>query len=326
MGAKKFVKLSKENIKENTKSIIRYLKINSNDRTITNMSFAYSYMLSVINTHIEKGGSIYLTQNSILNKEFWKEYYNNKITSFNGVPYIYKIILKLGLDKIYTSYLKTMTQAGGKLDDISTKKIIEFCKKKRVKFITMYGQTEASPRISYLSWTNALKKIGSIGKSIHGGKMWIQKKGKKITEPGVIGDLIYEGKNVSLGYSKNYKDLLRGDDNKGVLNTEDLACFDLEGFFYIKGRKKRIVKLFGNRFDLNEIEERINKNGQEIVCTGTNDELNVYYTNTNSKKKILSQIIKITKQNKDVFKMRLLTKFPRTASGKINYNILNRNA
>ena len=154
MGAKKFVKLSKENIKENTKSIIRYLKINSNDRTITNMSFAYSYMLSVINTHIEKGGSIYLTQNSILNKEFWKEYYNNKITSFNGVPYIYKIILKLGLDKIYTSYLKTMTQAGGKLDDISTKKIIEFCKKKRVKFITMYGQTEASPRISYLSWTS----------------------------------------------------------------------------------------------------------------------------------------------------------------------------
>ena len=324
MGSRRFVMLSKENIKKNTNSIIKYLKINYRDRAITTMPYGYSYMLSIVNTHLETGASILLTKNTLIQKEFWKEYYENKITSFSGVPYIYEILLKLGLNKIYTSSLNNITQAGGKLDVNSTKQIIKFCKTRKIKFFTMYGQTEASPRMTYLDWKYSNKKIGSIGKAIPGGKIWLRNKNnKKILKPREIGELVYKGKNVCLGYSKNFKDLKSTDKNKGILKTGDLAYFDEDNFFYITGRKKRIIKIFGNRFDLNEIEERMKKQGFEVVCQGLDDKLTVYYKKNSKNKKILKKIVEITGQNKVAFNPVSLSEFPRTLSGKINYSKLN---
>ena len=131
----------------------------------------------------------------------------------------------------------------------------------------MYGQTEATARMAYLNWKDASKKIGSIGKSIPFSEMWLEnKKGEKIKKSGKIGELIFKGKNVSMGYSRNVLDLTRGDDNKGILRSGDLACFDDEGFFYIKGRITRIAKIFGNRLNLDEIEDKMRIKGIEIAC------------------------------------------------------------
>ena len=101
MGSKKYVRISKKNIFENTKSIISYLKLNKKDRSITSMPFCYSYMLSVINSHIEIGASIFVTSETIVQKNFWSILNINKITNFNGVPYHYEILLKFKLNKIF---------------------------------------------------------------------------------------------------------------------------------------------------------------------------------------------------------------------------------
>ena len=215
MGSPKFVRLSNKNLKKNADSIIKSLNIKSKDRTITTMPYSYSYMLSIVNTYIESGASIVVCNYSIFNKEFWEQFKKNKITSLSGVPYIYEMIIKLGLEKIYIPSLKILTQAGGKLNNILAKKVIQFCKNKKIKFFMMYGQTEASARMSLLKWTDAERKIESIGKPIPFTKMWVEdKKGKIIKKPNVIGELIFKGENVSLGYCYNFNDLKKKDTNK----------------------------------------------------------------------------------------------------------------
>ena len=144
----------------------------------------------------------------------------------------------------------------------------------------MYGQTEASPRMTYLHWKYAQKKTGSIGKAIPGTKIWIEDNdGKKINKIKKTGELIFQGKNVSMGYAENIQDLKKEDENHGILKTGDLAYFDKDKFFFIKGRKNRIIKIVGNRFNLDEIEERMRKKRIQIACKNINDVLlNVGYS------------------------------------------------
>jgi acyl-CoA synthetase (AMP-forming)/AMP-acid ligase II len=287
------------------------------------MPFNYSYMLSIINTHIQIGASIFVTNESMLQKQFWNDLKINKISSFNGVPYHYDILIKLGLKSIYNNNLKLFTQAGGKMNIENQKLILDFFKRNNAKFITMYGQTEASPRMSYLEPKYNFTKLGSIGKPILKCKMWIENsKGKKIYKTNKIGELVFKGKNVFMGYAKNIHDLKKPDINKGLLKTGDLAFVDKDGFFYLTGRKSRFIKIFGNRLSLDEIEERMQKKGISIACKNKNDELYIYYENNQKKNDIIKIITNITKQNKIDFKLILLKRFPRKSNGKIDYQNL----
>lgn len=327
MGSPKFVRLSKQNIKSNADSIIKYLKIDSNQRAITNMPYSYSYMLSIINTFIESGASIFVSKNSIIQKEFWTEFFENKITSLSGVPYIFEMFIKLGLKNLSTPYLKTITQAGGKLDRNLTEKIIEFCREQGIEFISMYGQTEASPRMTYLSWKDCSKKIGSIGKAIPFTEIWLEKdNGNKIENANETGELIFKGENVSMGYSNGISDLIKGNENKGILKTGDLAYFDSEGYFYIKGRKSRITKIFGNRLNLDEIEQKMKLNGVEVACKEISNKLFVFFNKNLLIEDVLKKLSHITGQNKKAFNCVQLKEMPRTSSGKINYIKLKVNA
>ena len=129
MGSSKFVKLSSLNLKSNTDSIVSYLMLSKKDIAITNLPSSYSYMLSIINSHFEVGGTISISNNSIIQKEFWNNYFSSKPTSFNGVPYTYEILIKIGLKKIITDKLKYITQAGGKLNDENHLKLVKFVRK-----------------------------------------------------------------------------------------------------------------------------------------------------------------------------------------------------
>ena len=320
MGSPKFVQLSNKNLKSNTDSIIKSLNIKSKDKTITTMPFSYSFMLSVINTYLESGACIVASNYSLFEKGFWEQFKKNKITSLSGVPYIYEILIKLGLQRIYIPSLKTLTQAGGKLNDNLAKKLILFSKTKKIKFYMMYGQTEAAPRMSVLDWNFDEKKIGSIGKAIPNTKMWLEdKKGNRIKKSNITGELVFKGKNVSLGYCSNIKDLNSKDKNKAILKTGDLASFDKEGFFYIQLTKNRIVKIFGNRFNLDEIESKMEEQDFNVVCKERGGKLKVFFETNASKEEVLKSITQITGQNKVAFDCVKINKIPRTSSGKVDY-------
>lgn len=325
MGSVKFVKLSRNNLKYNAESIIRYLNINSKDSTITNLPISYSYMLSIVNTHLDVGGSIIISRYSLIEKEFWKIYKNSSATSFNGVPYTYEILTKIGLKNIKINSLKYLTHAGGRIEKYKLKKIIRFCKNNNIKFFSMYGQTEASPRISYLKPEFSEKKIGSIGKGIPGSRIYlINKDGRKILKPFEEGEIVCEGRNVFMGYSKSYRDLKNPNEQNYKLKTGDLGFVDKDGFFYITSRVNKIAKIFGNRVDLGDLESLMNQKSYNIVCTSDNKKIFIFTEKKYNKKKLIYTISKITNLNNSSFEIIKLKCFPRTSNNKISYNELNK--
>ena len=294
----KLVRLSKENLFNNTKNIIKYLNINKNHTTITTMPLGYSYGLSILNTHLYKGAKIVINKLSILEKKFWEKIEKNKVNSFGGVPEFYDFLKKIGFKKKNYPSIKYLTQAGGKMSSSTLEYFQSVSKEKKIKFYTMYGQTEASPRMAILNWKMFLKKNGSIGQPLKNYRIeLIDKKKKKIRKPNISGEIVFHGKNVSLGYAKNINDLKKGDVNKKTLFTGDLAFRDKGNYYFIVGRKKNFIKLFGKRFDLKEIKSFLNSEGIKARCYSEDNKLKIsLYDNLKKKpyiKKLLSKYLNI---------------------------------
>jgi acyl-coenzyme A synthetase/AMP-(fatty) acid ligase len=217
--------------------------------------------------------------------------------------------------------LRYITQAGGKLSPDLCAEFIEIAERKGMEFIIMYGQTEASPRMGYLPWKSAKSRPGSIGIAIPGGEFWIEGDGKnRVTEPGVAGELIYRGKNVTLGYAENRFDLARGDERNGVLETGDMAYFDSDGFYYITGRKKRFLKIFGSRVNLDEVEGLLRKTGFDCACGGADDAMKIYVTK--GADILRKHVIEHTAINPAGFSVTTVSAIPRNSSGKVLYSEL----
>ncbi|OEU71269.1 MAG: AMP-dependent synthetase [Desulfovibrio sp. S3730MH75] len=322
-GSPKLVRQSYKNINSNAESITQYLGITSADRPITTMPMSYSYGLSIINSHLLAGASTIFTDSTLMDRRFWEEIRNNNATTFGGVPYIYEMLKKLRFERMNLPSLKYITQAGGKLSLELSAEFADICEDKGIKFFVMYGQTEATARMSYLPWEYARTKAGSMGISIPGGSFWLEdENGKVIEKSDTIGELVYKGDNVTLGYAESCLDMCKGDENRGILRTGDLAKRDADGFHYITGRKKRFLKMFGNRVNLDEIEQLIKAAGYDRVCAGTDDNLKIYVTEMDDKDRIRSYIAERTGINHVGFTVVYVDKIPRNETGKVLYSAL----
>lgn len=324
-GSPKLVRLSYANVLSNAESIAEYLNITSAERPITSLPMYYSYGLSVINSHLIKGATILLTDQSVIQKEFWSFAKEQKATSIAGVPYTYEMLKRLRIFRMDLPYLRTMTQAGGKLNAAIAKEYMDQAEATDKRFIVMYGQTEATARMSYLPWDKALEKYSSIGIPIPGGQFsLIDENGNEITGSGIDGELVYTGPNVSLGYAECIEDLAKGDENHGVLHTGDIARRDEDGFYYITGRMKRFVKIFGNRVNLDATEQLVKAVITSCACVGVDDKLTVFITETGREEEIKSLLVKKTGLNVRAFAVRVITSLPKNTSGKIQYAELSR--
>lgn len=323
LGGGKYVRISHHNIFSNTQSIVRSLRINRSDRAITTMPIEYSYMLSIINTHLHVGASIVICNHSVMEKNFWKTARLHRITSLSGVPIFYHMLIKLGLENMKLPSLRQLTQAGGKLGEEVIEKIIDFSEKERIEFRVMYGQTEASPRISCLDSSMVKLKLGSIGKAIPNVHMWLETlSGDKICEANTVGEVVVSGPNVCMGYAENYKHLSRGDVNGGSIRTGDLAYKDTDGFFYISGRLKRIAKIDGFRLNLDEVENRMKARGFFLACLESNNKIQVFFDKSIDLVSISSILPVELGMKKTYFSFYQLDSLPLTGNDKINYKKL----
>ena len=318
-GSKKFVRISYENIYQNTKNIVNFLGIKESHRTITTMPPFYTYGLSVINTHLFTGASLLVTKLKAIEKTFWKLIKDQKINSFAGVPYFYEVLNKIKFDQFNLPDLKYFTQAGGPLKKNLIDYFLTYSEKNKKEFIIMYGQTEATARMTYLPYKMSRKKMGSVGIPITGGKIYLTNDKSKDDKK---GEIIYEGKNVSMGYAKNFKDLNKNDENQGILKTGDLAIKDNDDYLYITGRKSRDVKLFGHRISLDEIEQILFKKGYNCLCCGFDNKVTIFYTDNNYNNEILKHISRTTNIHLDCFKLKHIKEFPLNENGKTSYERL----
>lgn len=326
-GSPKFVRQSCENIISNTKSIVEYLALDSSEKPITTLPMNYTYGLSIINTHLYVGATVLLTDKSLMQEEFWQFFKDQKATSFGGVPYTYEILDKLRFYRMDLPSLRTMTQAGGKLTPELHEKFAKYAEEKGKKFVVMYGQCEATARMSYLPADKAVEKKGSMGVPIPGGRIkLLDIEGEKITTPFTTGELVYEGENVTLGYAEKGEDLIKGDERHGILETGDMAQFDEDGYYYIVGRKKRFLKIYGNRVNLDEIDRLVKGyfDNVDVASAGVDDHMYLFITD-GSKAEIIKQfVVNKTKLNPAAFKVVVIDEIPKNDAGKTLYKELTR--
>ena len=273
-GKPKGVMISHKNLIANTGSIVDYLGLSQDDRMLVVLPFYYCYGLSLFHTHLRAGGSIVLNNSFIFLGRIIKDLKENKCTGFAGVPSHFQILLRKSDSFKQTIFpdLKYVTQAGGKLAPIF---IDEFRKSfPEVKFIVMYGQTEATARLSYLPYELYEKKKGSMGKGIPGVELKvINEKGERV-KPGETGEVIAQGDNIMIGYfadDEGTRTTLRN----GWLFTGDLGTVDEDGYIYLTARSKEIIKVRGKRISPKEIEAVILEITEVIDCTveGIEDEI-----------------------------------------------------
>lgn len=278
-GDPKLVRISYANLRANTMSICEYLQLDESERPITTLPMQYTYGLSIINSHLMAGACILMTTVSYVQSGFWKFLEKERATSFGGVPYTYEILKKIHLFQKKIPSLRSITQAGGKLSVPLQREIARWAGEQSIKFYVMYGQTEATARMAYLPPERCMDKPGSIGIAIPGGAfILLDESGKEITAKDKIGELVYMGENVSLGYALRQTDLRMGDERKGVLHTGDMAKRDADGYYYIAGRKKRFVKIYGVRVSLDACEQILREKypDLEAACSGRDDQMKVY--------------------------------------------------
>lgn len=323
-GTPKLVRLTYQNLAANAESIAKYQGITQDDRAITTLPFSYSYGISIVNSHLLRGASVVLTEESILTREFWECLKRTKATHFGGVPYTYAMLERLHFEEMDLPSLRYISQAGGRLGERLQEHFGRICESKGIRLFIMYGQTEATARMSWLPPEYALSKLGSIGIAIPGGSFrLIDGDSVAIEGPNEIGELVYEGENVSLGYACSLNDLALPDENEGVLKTGDMAKRDYEGFYYIVGRLKRFLKIYGNRVNLDEVEKLFTTETREIACVGADDFMRVFVTSSDVDR-LRREIMEVTKLNPRAFKIDVIAELPRTTTGKLDYAALER--
>lgn len=324
-GSPKFVRQSYKNVESNAKSIVQYLELNSSERPITTLPMNYTYGLSIINSHFMVGATLLVTDKGLMQKEFWKFFKGAEATSFGGVPYTYEMLERLRFFKMELPSLRYMTQAGGKLTPELHKKFAEYAEQKNVKFIVMYGQCEATARMGYLPAEKSLEKYGSMGIAIPGGKFkLIDVNGNDITEPHVTGELVYYGSNVTLGYAECGQDLIKGDERFGELCTGDMAQFDEDGYYYIVGRKKRFLKIYGNRVNLDEVDRMIKTkfDNIDVASAGIDDHMYIFVTEERYANDVVKFVVEKTGLNPAAFQSIVIDSIPKNDAGKTLYKEL----
>lgn len=272
-GKPKGVKLSHKNLLSNTYATVEYLKLGPEDRIMVIMPFYYIYGNSLLLTHFASGGTIVINNNFMYPELVLDAMEKEKVTGFSGVPSNFMILLsKSTFSKRDFNSLRYFTLAGGSMAPEIIKRLIGAFPNKQI-FI-MYGQTEASPRVTFLPPDKLNEKINSIGIPIPGVDVRIMNEEGIELPAGEVGELTVAGDNVMLGYWNNddgENQVIK--DNR--LYTGDFAKKDEDGYIYIIGRKKEIIKTAGNRVSTKEIEERIleHEDVAEAAVFGVGDDI-----------------------------------------------------
>ncbi len=250
----KVVRLTHRNIQANTSAIVEYLSLGSSDRAMVVLPFSYCFGCSLLHTHLRVGGSLVLAR-FLYPESLLDQLETTACTNIAGVPSVYQTLLRnTSFATRQLPALKKIQQAGGKLPDAMLNELVVAAPGAEV--FVMYGQTEATARLSYLLPSMLGKKLGSIGRGIPGVHLEIIDNEGNPVAPGQVGEIVAHGDNISPGYLDNPRETALKF-RKGALHTGDLARMDEEGFIYIVDRKADFIKSFGHRVSSQEVESAV---------------------------------------------------------------------
>ena len=253
-GSPKLVRLSHRNLADNAASIAEYLRLSASDRGITSLPMHYCYGLSVLHSHLLVGASVVLTNSSVVDRCFRETLFEHGVTNLAGVPHTYEMLDRTSCDDLASPSLRLLTQAGGRMAPEVVTRWARRVEAWGAEFYVMYGQTEATARIAYVPPDMVRRRPEVIGRAIPGGSLELRPVDGAPTD---VGELVYRGANVMMGYAHHTDDLALGH-TLHELATGDLARYHADDDVYeIVGRRSRFVKPFGLRIDLDEVESQL---------------------------------------------------------------------
>jgi len=319
----KVVRISRANLEANAASIAEALGIGAAERAITSLPLSHCYGLSVLNSHLAAGASIAVSADRVLSTRFWRSVAGYAVTSFAGVPAVYEL-LRARFDPARYPSLTTMTQAGGQLSADHVRYYADLMERHGGFFWVMYGQTEATARITCLPPGDLGSRPGSVGRVITGGRLRIEDPDGVPLPDGRPGAIVYSGPNVMLGYAQSRADLAEGDLLGGRLVTGDLGYL-LDGYLYLTGRAKRIVKILGYRIELDQVEMAFAAAGPARAVKGGAENIVVFVEDPRDQHDgIRRQLCEQLGLPPGVLSVRPVEAIPVTKTGKTDYPALTR--
>ncbi len=265
--------LSHLNIITNTRSIVQYLELTSNDRVAVVLPFFYIYGKSLLNTHFAVGASVVVDNRFLYPNVVLKTMQEQKVTGFSGVPSTFTILLnRSNIRNQKFPHLRYVTQAGGAMAPAIQKEVAELFNP--AKLFIMYGATEASARLSYLPPDELHRKWGSIGIGIPNVDLFIaDSKGNRLVA-GEQGEIVARGVNLMSGYW-NHPEETKKVLKHGLYYSGDLGVMDEDGFIFVVGRSKDMIKIGGNRASAKEIEDALYEHPHiaEVAVIGVADDI-----------------------------------------------------
>ena len=249
------VRVTHRNIQANTDSIIKYLELSSAERMLVVLPFYYCFGTSLLHTHLRVGGSLALCNTFAYPETVLDIFDTSESTGFAGVPSTYQTLLRnTSFPRRELKSLRKVQQAGGKLPVVFIKELMAALPDAQI--FVMYGQTEATARLSFMPHELLESKLGSIGKVIPGVELRVVDDDGNPVKPGEVGEILARGDNISPGYF-NDPDATAEKFFEGRLQTGDLAKVDEDGYIYIVDRKSDFIKSLGHRVSSQEIEAQI---------------------------------------------------------------------
>ena len=312
-GSSKLVRLSGRNVAASTCQVREALLIQPEDRAITSLPVSFVYGLSVVHSHLAAGASIVVTGRSVVDHLFWKAVRDWQVTSLAGVTWTYQTLRQMRFERKVPPSLRKLTHSGGKVDSALTAWLTDDMAALGMQMYFMYGQTEATGRISVLPPSMAASKRGAVGWPVLDGKIQCSPE----------REIIYSGPNVMLGYCTCRDDLVGTDEMRGTLSTGDIGFVDGDGCLFITGRASRLCKLLGQRVNLDEIESFLRET-EDVAVTSDDNVLEIFAARELSAtfpdriEKHATQLG--VPQHKIV--THTIRNLPRTDSGKIRYQDL----
>jgi len=318
-GTAKLVRLSAGNVAANAASIAAYLQLTSQDRSALVLPLHYSYGLSVLHAHLSVGASLYFPGGSILAPGFVDGIARAGCSNLSGVPHSFEMLEQIGFRDASLPTLRFMTVAGGRLAPDMVRLYAQHMEKQRGAFFVMYGQTEATARMAYLPPADATVHADCIGQAIPGGAFHLaDENGAMITASGVMGELIYRGPNVMMGYAEAHADLARGVE-LDELATGDYAERIPEGYFRLVGRRQRFSKIAGLRIAHDAVEADLQRAGLAATVTGDDRRLLIAVSIPAHLDGAFERARRLTRLPANCLKARVVAELPRRASGKVDY-------
>jgi acyl-coenzyme A synthetase/AMP-(fatty) acid ligase len=320
-GSPKAVRLSYDAVADNAAAIVRALGVTAEERAPTTLPITHAYGLSVVNSHLTAGASIVLTDRSPLSLAMWDHVIRAGATSFAAVPTTYAAFGPAHVKLLERTEIRTMTQAGARLGDELTMRLVRMMERRQGRFFPMYGQTEATSRITCLDPAALPDRLGSVGTAVPGGVVTIapvEAHGRAAPGEGAVH---YRGPGVMLGYATGRDDLNQGPE-VDVLDTGDLGYLR-DGYLYLTGRTKRIVKVLGVRTSLDDLERMVERSDHPSAVVCDDDVVYLFGAGDpdvhEQQRRHLAEALGVPSRHVAV---RHVDRLPRTPGGKVDYPAL----